>query len=273
MLDGERKRGWTSPVQLSTFSDWIVWQSLGKWRGRSLLHLQGDTSREISKLQQKWKQLEIYEGHLLDLHFPVWSTGRFIIHQTLEIFSEKKGDHKHEKRRWYLCFNWCISRAFKPVDKKLRGSKNLESNLRIGWDGMEIQYEAGCDKQVYGWQHRNQHHCWIKLMSRLLSKQVRKHDIAWFICPRYSSYFRNEQSLAIHDLYRSDNKATKVTMPREREGRRKRRMNLTNHNRFIKAPFVICTDFKYSLSRVVMRASLININSTNHVVFVFTSFA
>lgn len=90
MLDGERKRGWTSPVQLSTFSDWIVWQSLGKWRGRSLLHLQGDTSREISKLQQKWKQLEIYEGHLLDLHFTVWSTGRFIIHQTLEIFSEKK---------------------------------------------------------------------------------------------------------------------------------------------------------------------------------------
>ena len=172
-----------------------------------------------------------------------------------------------------VCFNWCISRAFKLVDKKLRGSKNLESNLRIGWDGMEIQYEAGCDKQVYGWQHRNQHHCWIKLMSRLLSKQVRKHDIAWFFCPRYSSHFRNEQSLAIHDLYRSDNKATKVTMPREKEGRRKWRMNLTNHNRFIKAPFVICTDFKYSLSRVVMRASLININSTNHVVFVFTSFA
>ena len=164
-------------------------------------------------------------------------------------------------------------RAFKPVDKKLRGSKNLESNLRIGWDGMETQYEAGCDKQVYGWQHRNQHHCWIKLMSRLLSKQVRKHDIAWFFCPRYSSHFRNEQSLAIHGLYRWDNKAAKVTMPREKEGRRKRRMKLTNHNRFIKAPFVICTDFKYSLSRVVMRASLININSTNHVVFVFTSFA
>ena len=62
-------------------------------------------------------------------------------------------------------------------------------------------------------------------------------------------------------------------MPREKEGRRKRRMKLTNHNRFIKALFVICTDFKYSLSRVVMIASLININSTNHVVFVFTSFA
>lgn len=137
MLDGERKRGWTSPVQLSTFSDWIVWQSLDKWRGRSLLHLQGDTSRAISKLQQKWKQLEIYEGHLLDLHFTVWSTGRFIIHQTLEIFSAKKAIINMKNEDDDVCFNWCISRAFKLVDKKLRGSKNLESNLRIGWDGME----------------------------------------------------------------------------------------------------------------------------------------
>ena len=115
---------------------WIVSTSVS-WRGRSLLHLQGDTSREISKLQQKWKQLEIYEGHLLDLHFTVWSTGRFIIHQTLEISSAKKAIINMKNEDDDVCFNWCISRAFKLVDKKLRGSKSLESNLRIGWDGME----------------------------------------------------------------------------------------------------------------------------------------
>ena len=47
----------------------------------------------------------------------------------------------------------------------------------------------------------NQHYCLIKNISRLLSKQVRKHDGSLFFCQRCLSHFPNRKKLAIHDLY------------------------------------------------------------------------
>ena len=109
----------------------------------------------------------------------------------------------------------------------------------------------------------NQHYCLIKNISRLLSKQVRKHDGSLFFCRRCLSHFPNrkklaihdlycskmfapnKEKLAIHDLYCSNNEAIRlIVMPEVNVKGIIPYIKFKNYNRFMRVPFVIYVEFE-----------------------------
>ena len=84
-----------------------------------------------------------------------------------------------------------------------------------------------------------QHYCLIKSLSRLLSSQMSKHDHANSFCLNCLNHFPNEEKLKIHEEYCLKNQAIKIEMPEKGSF-----ISFIHHNRSIKVPFVVYTDFE-----------------------------
>ena len=89
----------------------------------------------------------------------------------------------------------------------------------------------------------------IKNLSRLLSKQVTKHDGALVFCRRCLNHFPNNGKLEVHKEYCSRKECVKVEMPEiktDKNGEEaiKPEISFKNWNRMMKVPFVIYADFE-----------------------------
>ena len=129
-----------------------------------------------------------------------------------------------------------------------RLTKYIENSKKFKWDGIEfsasLKHVDKFEKQnptvsvnVFGYQKEvyplriskkandktvnllllseggNQHYCWIKNMSRLLTSQIRKHTTKRFCCLRCLNSFHAAESLQKHDIYCSSHDAVKVELP------------------------------------------------------------
>ena len=81
------------------------------------------------------------------------------------------------------------------------------------------------------------HFCWIKNMSRLLSKQGSDHNGKIYFCYRCLNSFPSVKSLEKHTEYCQNNEAVKIEMPTGS-------IYFKNHYRKQRVPFVVYADFE-----------------------------
>ena len=174
------------------------------------------------------------------------------------------------------CLKWAVTSAIYPVDKNsTRLSKYVENAKKLDWSGINFpaslrdvdKFEKlndaisvnvfGYEKEVYPLRiskranqktvnlllisdGENQHYCWIKNMSRLISSQVNKHEHERFFCMRCLNSFNTNESLQKHEMYCANNEAVRIILPDEE----KNSLCFKNYNRSFKIPFVIYADFE-----------------------------
>ena len=140
------------------------------------------------------------------------------------------------------CFKWAVTSALYPAAAEKhpeRQTKYIENSEKFNWDGINFpasfkdidNFEKlnpsvsvnvfGYEKEVYPLritkrandktinlllisERENQHYCWIKNMSRLLTSQISKHRTRRFYCLRCLNSFYTAESLEKHDLYCSN---------------------------------------------------------------------
>ena len=81
------------------------------------------------------------------------------------------------------------------------------------------------------------HYCWIKNMSRLLSKNINNHQHKRHFCYRCLNSFPSVKSLNKHAEYCQNNEAVKIEMPTGK-------LYFKNHYRKQRVPFVVYADFE-----------------------------
>ena len=85
----------------------------------------------------------------------------------------------------------------------------------------------------------NNHYCWIKDLSRLLSSQVNNRNGKVFFCKMCLNSFKSEGSLKKHLEYCSDREAVKTVYPKEGTI-----LKFKNLNNSMRVPFVVYADFE-----------------------------
>ena len=85
----------------------------------------------------------------------------------------------------------------------------------------------------------NNHYVWIKDLSRLLSKQISKHDGKRFICIRCFNCFRLESAFKKHEEICKNIDFIKTLVPKPGTF-----IEFKNYKKMIKVPFVIYADFE-----------------------------
>ena len=93
----------------------------------------------------------------------------------------------------------------------------------------------------------NNHFCWIKNMSRLLSSDVSKHHGKRHFCYRCLNSFHSEKSLEKHKEYCQNNEAVKIEMPIRVDDEGKTFPVYIKFNHFhkkMRVPFVVYADFE-----------------------------
>ena len=85
----------------------------------------------------------------------------------------------------------------------------------------------------------NNHYVWIKDLSRLLSKQISKHDGKRFICIRCFNCFRLESAFKKHEEICKNIDFIKTLVPKPETF-----IEFKNYKKMIKVPFVIYADFE-----------------------------
>ena len=174
------------------------------------------------------------------------------------------------------CFKWAVTSALYPAEKHPeRQSKYIENSEKFNWDGINFpasfkdidNFEKlnpsvsvnvfGYEKEVYPLritkrandktinlllisERENQHYCWIKNMSRLLTSQISKHRTRRFYCLRCLNSFYTAESLQKHELYCSNHDVVKVELPNEENNT----LSFNNYNKSMRVPFVIYADFE-----------------------------
>ena len=174
------------------------------------------------------------------------------------------------------CFKWAVTSALYPAEKHPeRQTKYIENSEKFNWDGINFpasfkdidNFEKlnpsvsvnvfGYEKEVYPLRitkkandktvnllliskGENQHYCWIKNMSRLLTSQISKHRTRRFYCLRCLNSFYTAESLEKHDLYCSNHDVVKVELPNEENNT----LSFNNYNKSMRVPFVVYADFE-----------------------------
>ena len=174
------------------------------------------------------------------------------------------------------CFKWAVTSALYPAEKHPeRQTKYIENSEKFNWDGINFpasfkdidNFEKlnpsvsvnvfGYEKEVYPLritkrandktinlllisERENQHYCWIKNMSRLLTSQISKHRTRRFYCLRCLNSFYTAESLEKHDLYCSNHDVVKVELPNEENNT----LSFNNYNKSMRVPFVVYADFE-----------------------------
>ena len=187
-----------------------------------------------------------------------------------------KNENDHE------CFKWAITSAVFAKEKNSeRLSKQMrEDSKKFDWTGIEFPVSLKLiDKfenhnpyaiNVFGYEDvvyplriskkNNQvinllliandetnHYCWIKNMSRLISKQVNNHQHKRYICYRCLNSFQSEKSLEKHVEYCQNNEAVKIEMPKyeDKEGNTSPVYIKFNHfHKKMRVPFLVYADFE-----------------------------
>ena len=121
--------------------------------------------------------------------------------------------------------------------------------LRISEVETEVEIEYNINLLLIKKKDGKKHYCLIKNLSRLLSKQVTKHDGALVFCRRCLNHFPNNGKLEVHKEYCSRKECVKIEMPEiktDKNGEEaiKPEISFKNWNRMMKVPFVIYADFE-----------------------------
>ena len=189
------------------------------------------------------------------------------------------------------CFKWCVTRALNPVDKnKERVTQKLRKHAEeLNWKGISFPMEAEktdrfeknnpkisihvfyLDGNVQPLKisdeerkinidlllvekDGNRHYCLINSLSRLLSKQVTKHDGALVFCRRCLNHFSNNEKLEVHKEYCSRKDCVKIIMPEiiiDKGGNVEiPEIIFKNWNRMEKLPFIVYADFEAFLDNI-----------------------
>ena len=185
------------------------------------------------------------------------------------------------------CFKWAVTSAVFPAERDgERLSKQMrEDSEKFDWTGIEFPVSLkqidkfenqnnyainvlGYEGVVYplriskkNEQHCEQvinlllianeetnHFCWIKNMSRLLSKQGSNHNGKRHFCYRCLNSFYSEKSLDKHKEYCQNNEAVKIEMPMFKDDKGKflgpKYIFFKNYYKKQRVPFVVYADFE-----------------------------
>ena len=143
-------------------------------------------------------------------------------------------------------FNWDginFPASFKDIDKFEK--QNPSISIKVFSYEQEVYplriTEKGNDHNLLLISEgENQHCCWIKNMSRLLTSQIRKRGTKRFYCLRCFNLFHTAESLQKHEIYCSNHDALKVELPDEENNT----LSFNNYKISMKVPFVIYADFE-----------------------------
>ena len=178
-----------------------------------------------------------------------------------------KNEKDHE------CFKWAVTSAVFPAERDgERLSKQMrEDSEKFDWTGIEFPVSLKqidrFEKQnpysinVFGYEdhevyplriskrvnqvinlliianEETNHYCWIKDMSKLLSKQISNHNGKRHFCYRCLNSFPSEKSLEKHIEYCQNNEAVKIEMPTGS-------IKFKNFYKKQRVPFVVYADFE-----------------------------
>ena len=180
------------------------------------------------------------------------------------------------------CFKWAVTSAVFPAKEHgERLSKRMKKDSeKFDWTGIEFPVSLkqidkfenqnnyainvfGYEKVVYPLRiskkkdqvinllliadEETNHYCWIKNMSRLLSKNINNHQHKRHFCYRCLNSFKSEKSLDKHTEYCQNNEAVKIEMPirEDDEGNTFPVYIKFNHfHKKMRVPFVVYADFE-----------------------------
>ena len=173
------------------------------------------------------------------------------------------------------CFKWAVTSALYPAEKHSeRQTKYIENSEKFNWDGIHFpasfkdidKFEKqnpsisinifSYEQEVYPLKitkrandktvnllliskGENQHYCWIKNMSRLITSQISKRSTRRFCCLRCLNSFHTVESLQKHEMYCSNHDVVKVELPNEENNT----LSFNNY-RSMRVPFVVYADFE-----------------------------
>ena len=182
------------------------------------------------------------------------------------------------------CFKWAVTSAVFPKEKNAeRLSKQMRKDSeKFDWKGIEFPVsEEFVDKfenqnpyaiNVFGYEgvvyplriskknceqvinlllianEETNHFCWIKNMSRLISKQKSNHNGKIHFCYRCLNSFISVKSLDKHKEYCQNNEAVKIEMPMFKDDEGKflgpKYIYFKNFYKKQRVPFVVYADFE-----------------------------
>ena len=180
------------------------------------------------------------------------------------------------------CFKWAVTSAVFPAKEHgERLSKQMRKDSeKFDWTGVEFPVSLkqidkfenqnnytinvfGYEKVVYPLRiskkkdqvinllliadEETNHYCWIKNMSRLLSKNINNHQHKRHFCYRCLNSFPSVKSLEKHKEYCQNNEAVKIEMPirEDDEGNTFPVYIKFNHfHKKMRVPFVVYADFE-----------------------------
>ena len=181
------------------------------------------------------------------------------------------------------CFKWAVTSAVFPAKEHgERLSKQMRKDSeKFVWTGIEFPVSLKqIDKfenqnnyaiNVFGYEmvvyplriskkkdqvinllliadEETNHYCWIKNMSRLLSKNINNHQHKRYFCYRCLNSFKSEKSLDKHKEYCQNNEAVKIEMPMIKDDEGKflgpEYIYFKNHCKKQRVPFVVYADFE-----------------------------
>ena len=181
------------------------------------------------------------------------------------------------------CFKWAVTSAVFPAKEHgERLSKQMRKDSeKFDWTGIEFPVSLkqidkfenknnyainvfGYEKVVYPLRlskrdeqvinlllianEETNHYCWIKNMSKLLSKQKSNHNGKIYFCYRCLNSFHSEKSLEKHKEYCQNNEAVKIEMPMIKDDEGKflgpEYIYFKNHYKKQRVPFVVYADFE-----------------------------
>ena len=182
------------------------------------------------------------------------------------------------------CFKWAVTSAVFPKEKNAeRLSKQMRKDSeKFDWTGIEFPVsEEFVDKfenqnpyaiNVFGYEgvvyplriskknceqvinlllianEETNHFCWIKNMSKLISKQKSNHNGKRYFCYRCLNSFISVKSLDKHKEYCQNNEAVKIEMPMFKDDEGKflgpKYIYFKNFYKKQRVPFVVYADFE-----------------------------
>ena len=180
------------------------------------------------------------------------------------------------------CFKWAVTSAVYPREshpERLNDEMRRNSE-KLDWKGIDfptpLKQIERFEKQnsysinVYGWrggnvyplrisEHtneqeinlilltngKNNHYCWIKRMSALVTSQINKHKGKRYFCKYCCNSFPTEESLREHVEYCSEQKAVRVEMPEKGT-----MLSFEGHYKKMLVPFVVYADFEASTESI-----------------------
>ena len=185
------------------------------------------------------------------------------------------------------CFKWAVTSAVFPAKEhgERHSKQTRKDSEKFDWSGIEFpvseEFVDKFEKQnpyainVFGYEgvvyplriskknehsceqvinlllianEETNHFCWIKNMSRLISKQKSDHNGKIHFCYRCLNSFYSEKSLEKHKEYCQNNEAVKIEMPMFKDDEGKflgpKYIFFKHHYKKQRVPFVVYADFE-----------------------------